>query len=142
MPNIHPMLVHLPIAILSIAYLLDQLSTIFKKEELERAGWWTQLAGTVALVATIVSGLLAEAAVVIPEVAQEHLKTHEQLAFVAAGTFGVLLLWRISCRTKLPPRYKAVYLGLYAVGVLVIWMGAWYGGEMVYRYGVGVSKIP
>ena len=136
------MLVHLPIAILSVAYLFDQLSTVFKKEELERAGWWTQLAGTLGLAATLVSGLLAEAAIVVPEVAHEHLEIHEQLAFVAAGTFGVLILWRISCRTKLPPRYKAVYLSLFAAGVVVIWMGAWYGGEMVYRYGVGVSKIP
>jgi uncharacterized membrane protein len=142
MPNVHPLLVHLPIAILLVAYIFDQLSTILKKEELERVGWWTQLAGTVGLAATVVSGLLAEASIIIPEAAQEHLETHEQLAFVAAGTFATLFLWRISSKTKLPPRYRAVYLSLFAAGVLVIWMGAWFGGEMVYRYGVGVSLTP
>ena len=142
MPNVHPMLVHLPIAILLVAYIFDQLSTILKKEELERVGWWTQLAGAVGLAATVVSGLLAEASIVIPEAAHEYLEIHEQLAFVAAGTFVTLFLWRISCKTKLPSRYRVVYLGLFAGGVIVIWIGAWFGGEMVYRYGVGVSLTP
>jgi uncharacterized membrane protein len=53
----------------------------------------------------------------------------------------VLLFWRIASRSRIPERYAALYLILLACSVAVLWVGAWYGGEMVYRFGVGLRTI-
>ncbi len=140
MPNIHPLLVHLPIALLTISFLFDALGLLTKKQELERTAWWTLLAGTIGLAATVVSGLLAEKTVSIADFAREHFETHEQIAFIVASIYSVLLLWRIAGGTSLPKQKEWLFVGLSLAGVILIWTGAWYGGELVYRFGVGVQK--
>jgi uncharacterized membrane protein len=35
-----------------------------------------------------------------------------------------------------------LFLVIFTGGVLAIWAGAWYGGEMVYRFGAGVQVPP
>jgi uncharacterized membrane protein len=123
-----------------MSFLFDALGLLFKKQELERAAWWTLLVGSIGLAATVVSGLLAEKTVLIPDSAQEHFETHEQIAFIVASIYSVLLLWRIAGRTSLPKQKEWLFVGLSLVGVILIWTGAWYGGELVYRFAVGVQR--
>jgi uncharacterized membrane protein len=138
MTNIHPFLVHFPIALLSISWVFDLLGTILHKEELTRAGWWTQLSGTIGLLAALVTGLGAKASVSVPAAGAGHLARHEQVAFVAAAVFLVHLYWRIRLQHTPGRRMTPALLVLSLVGLVLIWFGAWLGGELVYRFGVGV----
>lgn len=138
MPNLHPLLVHFPIALLTLSFLFDAVSAVTRKPQFERSGWWTLLSGSIGLGLTITSGLFAEGTVTIGEEAREHFDTHEEIAFVVATVYVVLLLWRIANKSLLPVRRRGVYLFLSLVGCVLIWLGAWYGGELVYRFGVGV----
>ena len=140
MSNLHPVLVHFPIVLLTCSLLFDLIGHLLNKSQFERSAWWTQLLGTAGLVATVTTGLLAENSVVIVEAAREHFETHEQIAFVIAGIYAVLFLWRIGSRTKLPLRREWIYLTLSVLAVTLIWVGAWYGGELVYTFGVGVNQ--
>lgn len=140
MSNIHPLLVHIPIALLSMSFLFDCLSLLLKRQEFERTAWWTMLVGTIGLAASVVSGLLAEQSVTIQELAREHFETHQQIAFVIAGLYSVLLLWRIGCKTELPKQKEWFFVGISLFGVVLLWIGAWYGGELVFRFGVGVQQ--
>ncbi|MER3523081.1 MAG: hypothetical protein C4326_03200 [Ignavibacteria bacterium] len=139
MPNLHPLFVHLPLALLSASWLFDVVGILLRKEEFERTGWWTLLAGAAGLAATVVTGLAAESSVVVPERAGSALENHQQLAFAAAAIYSGVLLWRFARRTCLPQPLW-MYFTLSGVGVLLLWLTGWFGGELVFRYGVGVLR--
>ena len=139
MPNLHPLMVHFPIALLTVSVALDLVSVLRKKEELARSGWWMMLIGVCWLVASVISGLLAKESVVLVGRAQEVFEVHQQLAFLVAVMFGTLILWRLGTRTALPVRLQSLYIGLSLLALVLMWAGALYGGRMVYEFGVGVS---
>ena len=141
MPNLHPLLVHFPIALLTFGFVFDMFGLVSKRNELSRVGWWIQVAGTLGLLTAVVTGLLARETVVIPVAAYDTFENHEQIAFIVTAVFAALLLWRIASRTHLPQRYKILFLVLFLFGLVLMWLGAWFGGEMVYRFGVGVRGI-
>jgi uncharacterized membrane protein len=138
MPNLHPVLVHFPIALLTASVAFDLCGIVLRRQELERSGWWTLVIGCAGLVLTVVSGLLAKESVTITQQAQGHFDVHQQLAFAVAGVYALLLLWRIASRTRLPLGREWLFITLSLAGSLLLWLGAWHGGEMVYRFGVGV----
>jgi uncharacterized membrane protein len=139
MPNIHPLFVHFPIALLTMSFIFDAIGLATKRLELLRTGWWTLAAGTIGLLATVMSGLLAEQSVVISAAAREHIETHEQIAFFVTGLYATLFLWRVAHRTHLPSKREWLFVFGSLIGVVAIWIGAWYGGELVFRFGVGVQ---
>jgi len=138
MPNLHPLLVHFPLAILALGFLLDLVALLFKEEELHQAGWWSQLAGTVGLAAAVISGLIAKGSVKFATPAATAIESHEQIALIVAAVFTILLLWRMANQTRVPNRLRMLFLALLGLGVALMWVGAFYGGELVYRFGVGV----
>lgn len=103
MPNIHPVLVHFPIALLSLSFLCEGAALLWNREDLSSVGWWTQLTGSIGLAAAAVSGMLAGDSAGIPPAANPYLGTHKQIAFAAASAFAVLFFWRIASGTRRPP---------------------------------------
>ena len=142
MPNIHPFLTHFPIALLTVGLVFDTLNILLKQDRLEFIGRWSQLVGTIALAATVISGLVAKGGLTIQASGQVFFEAHQQIAFVVTALASSLLLWRISNRLLVPSKYRRTYLLLSFATVVLIWIGAWYGGELVYRFGVGVQSIP
>jgi len=138
MPNLHPFLVHFPIAFLLLALILEVIALVRKNPEISRAAWWNQIGGTIGLALTVGSGLLAEKSVHIADDARELFERHEQLAFLTAAVFALLLFWRIAARERVPPQAPGVYVVLFLMGTAFLLTGALYGGEMVFRFGVGV----
>jgi len=140
MPSLHPLIVHFPIALLTVGLLADVWARLFKTSDLSRAGWWSQLAGTIGLAAAVGSGLIAkESAGISDASAASVLEGHEQWALWSMVIFAALLFWRIAARTRLPANPRYVYAGLYCIGLVALWLTAWHGGELVYGWGVGVS---
>jgi uncharacterized membrane protein len=140
-PNIHPVFTHFPIAFFTLGLLFDLLAVSIRSSRLEQVGWWLQLSGSVGLAGTIISGLIAESTILIPGQATSTFESHEQIAFVVAALAALLLLWRISSRMLLPSRMKPLYLSALTFMVIIMWVGAWYGGELVYSFGTGVQLI-
>src|SRR5699024_281036 len=90
-PNIHPMLVHFPIAILSIAILFDFISFFLP----EKKKWWTfeataLLYGVGAAIAVVVyfTGRAAANSVFLPAEAQTVLTTHADWALWTVWFYG------------------------------------------------------
>jgi uncharacterized membrane protein len=140
MPNLHPFVVHFPVALLSVAFLVEVAAAITRQEEFSRFGWWLQIVGTLMIFFTVGSGLLAEKQATFPMGSAGLFESHEQIAFVCTALFTGLLLWRVGNRGEIPSKPRWLYLALMLVAVGAMLMGAWLGGEMVYRYGVGVIK--
>jgi uncharacterized membrane protein len=139
MPNIHPFLIHFPIALLSLSLVCECAALMLKRDELSVVGWWTQLAGTIGLAAAAGTGIMAGDSVRLPDAGKAYLEIHQEIAFLASTVFAILLFWRIASRTKRPAGRDMLFILLLAAGVIAIWAGAWYGGELVYRFGAGVQ---
>ena len=137
MPSLHPFIVHFPIALLSLAAVFEAFALFSKKDILSRAGWWMQLSGTIGLLAAILSGVLGKEGLVVSEEARLFLAAHEQLAFINGAAFGALLLWRIGSRGRIPDQYRILYILLLVLAAGILLAGAWYGGELVFRFGIG-----
>jgi uncharacterized membrane protein len=141
MPNVHPLIIHFPLALLSVSLLFDVVGAFMRKDEITRVAWWCQISGSLGLLATVVSGLQAESTVSIPQEAGQVLQTHKELAFLSVTIFSILLFWRISTKSRITQRLRLLFWSLYVGGVLIMWIGAWYGGEMVYQFGVGIRSL-
>lgn len=134
----HPLVIHFPLALLTTAAVLDVVAIVLKREELSRAGWWTQLVGTAGILVAVLTGIVAENAATIPATAAAAMDMHEELAFVCASAFAALLLWRVSAKTKIPGANPWRYLAAYLAAVALLVIVGWYGGELVFHYGVGI----
>lgn len=139
MPNIHPFVVHFPIALLTVAFLCDIAAMLTKNSTLERVGWWNQCVGGVSLLLAIVTGLLAKENVVMIQPVESVIESHEQLAFLAAILCIATLFWRASKRSRIPERNRGLFLLVYGVGVGLLWAAGLVGGELVFVHGVGVT---
>ncbi|MBI5475026.1 MAG: DUF2231 domain-containing protein [Ignavibacteriae bacterium] len=139
MPNIHPLIVHFPIALLTISFIFDVIGMLTGKKEFTMSAWWMLLIGTISVAAAIASGLSAAGGLESSSQAREHIENHQEAALVVAGVFAFLLLWRVANKTRVPDR-RWLYLVLSVVGLVAVWVTALYGGELVYEFGVGVAK--
>ncbi len=135
---LHPLVVHFPLALLVSAAILEWCSLMFKRRELSRAAWWCQLLGTLMIGFAVVTGLISENALHITPQAMDVIDIHEELAFAVSASFAALLLWRLGARTNIPGKKPWLYLALFGIAVVALIAVGWFGGELVFQYGVGV----
>jgi uncharacterized membrane protein len=138
-PNIHPALVHFPIALVLTAALFDLLATKLGKDSLRTAAgalWILALAGGAAAVGT---GLWAQHTVFIPgAAAADAIEDHETAAWITAGLVALIALWRIVLRFEYPPGWlKAAYALLVVGAVALAAYTGYLGGELVYGNAIG-----
>ncbi len=134
---LHPTFVHFPIGLLLLG-LLVELYAVFRTSPLaNRFGWWLQIAGTVGLLLTVGSGLLAAASASPLGAAKDVFEAHQSWAFATTATYSVLTLWRVARKGALPVS-PVVYRLLLLAATLFLVVTAWYGGELVYRFAIGV----
>ena len=141
-PNLHPLIVHFPIAWLIAAMVVDLVSLI-----LPRAKWADTTAaclypaGAISAIAAFVTGRQAGAGVLIPGMGHAVLMEHWNWAlattiyFVVAATARVVITWR-GRRPSWWARAASAALG--AAGILLLFHTAEQGARLVYEHGVGV----
>ena len=136
--RLHSALNDFPPALLPMAVLFDLLGAFFKRDSLKAAGFWTLLAGVLGTGAAIVTGLLAEDAT--PHGAEAHaiMETHETLAFLVLGLFGILAIWRLVRKGVWSDKEQPVALTAGVIGVALIVVPAMFGGRLVFEHGVGI----
>jgi uncharacterized membrane protein len=141
MHTLHPFVVHFPIALLTFCLLFELAAWFGRRPALSQIGWWLQFIGTLGVIASVLSGVVAEASGGTALLrAAETFERHEQLAFGVSVVFAVLIFFRFSSHRKLPPGWPRLYLGVLAVTVALLLATGWLGGELVFTYGVGVTS--
>jgi uncharacterized membrane protein len=135
--NIHPLVVHFPIAFLFGATLLYFLGAGLRSESIAGAGLWALVLGAIGAVLSAGTGLYANEGVMIaPSVREALLFHHRNLMIAVTVLTGGLTVWALAAR-PLPRRGRWAFLiGLIAVCVLIA-RGADYGGRLVYDYNAG-----
>ena len=141
MDNIHPLLVHFPIAFLSAFFALDLVGTISRNPECRSVATWLLYFGTVAALFTVIAGFIAAESVAHGPNVHDIMERHEQIGISVFSTAVLLSIWRI--KSGVLPRGGAnnFFLILSALLCLLIMLGADLGGLMVYQYGVAVKSV-
>ena len=140
--NIHPLVVHFPLAFLAGAAVLYGLGWITEVDSLAMTGFWLLLLGTLGAGAAVATGLHAEEGVMLdPAVRDALLEWHEQLMLTTLGLSVVLTVWGFLAR-PLPTRGRTVFLLLFLVLLAVMTRGADFGGRMVFDYNAGGNACP
>ena len=132
--QMHPALVHLPIALLPLAVGADLLGRMTGNKSLLSFGQKAIVVAAAGAVASAVTRLIAGEEVNVEGEARDALMTHRNLNFVATVAASCMAIWRV--RHKQP---NATYLTVGTAGVGVLGYTAYLGGKLVYDSGVGVE---
>lgn len=137
--NLHPLVVHFPIALVYAAALLYFIAWILARESLQWTALWMLGLGTLGAGVSLATGLYSAPSVMISESVREQLlRRHEHLMVTASILTGLLTLWALAAR-PMPVRGRFLFLiGLLAL-LGIIAAGADLGGRMVYEYNAGGS---
>lgn len=142
MANIHPLLVHFPIAFLSVFFIVEILGAVFKSERFHKAASWFLFCGALGAAAAVVAGFRAAATVPhVEEAVHDIMENHEHLMVAVLTMTLILFFWRLFGRRTLAGKARLAYLFIAFVMVVTMAFGADYGGLLVYKYGVGVEAV-
>jgi uncharacterized membrane protein len=137
--NIHPLVVHFPIAFLIGAALFYGASWVLRKDTLAVTAFSLLVVGAVFAGVAVGTGLYAEEGVMISRSVRENLlEHHERLMLVTFGLSVGLTLWALIKR-PFPKKGRSLFLLLFLVLLVVMTLGADYGARMVYDYNAGGS---
>ncbi len=140
MNHLHGALNHFPIALLFVSAGLDFVAG--KRPSLRSSAWLLLVLGTLGAIAATVSGLLAHLAYEDDPYLLSAMEVHQYLAFATTALFTALTAWRWrSFRRGSDVGGKPVYLALVLLGLLVLGVTGFLGGNLVTEYGIGVEGI-
>ncbi len=140
--NIHPLVIHFPIAFLIGAVLFYFAAWVFKKDDLAKTGFWVLLLGALSLAVAAGTGLYAEQGVMVGlDVRQELLLPHKQFMIATAVLCIIVTVWALIQR-PFPKKGRRMFLVLLAIMVITMTLGADFGGQLVYDYNAGGNACP
>lgn len=143
-PNIHPLIVHFPLSLLFLATAVDVAGLA-----LRRVCWLTTAAaglyvlGALGAVAAFYTGRAAASTVLLPAAAESVLTEHADWALRVVWFYGLYGAARVLLSLRTAIRARAAHLALVLVGgagLALVAVTGDHGGQLVYRYGLGVSR--
>ena len=135
--NIHPLVIHFPIAFLIGSVFFYLLAAGFRKESLAVTAFSLLIAGTLAAAAAVGTGLYAEGGVMVSHsVREELLSFHKRCMIATLAVSVVLSLWALADR-PFPRKGRAVFILIFVLMLALMSFGADYGARMVYDYNAG-----
>lgn len=142
-PNIHPILVHFAYALSITAFVSYALASFAPsgkwRETLRPSADWMLAFAAFAIVATIAAGFQAYYSVNHDAPSHAAMTTHRNWAVPSGTAILLLALWRWRTRAKTA---SAIFITLLAAAALSLTATTWWGGKIVYGYGLGVKSMP
>jgi uncharacterized membrane protein len=144
-PNWHPIFVHYTVAFLSISPLLFALNYFLPadssyKEKSFIIARWSLYLGSIITIGTLTAGWDAYNSVAHDVPSHAAMTDHKNWAFVTAAIFTSLALWAFN--TKRKDQMSFLFIALIIAASTLLAATGYKGGELVYRYGLGVMSLP
>ena len=135
--NLHPLVVHFPIAFLMGAALLYVAAWLLKSDRFAHSAFVVLVLGELSLAGAVATGLYAEQGVMLSlSVREQLLEPHETYMLWTLGICSILAIWAIVAR-PFPTKGRPLFLFVLLVMIGVMTVGADFGGRMVYDYNAG-----
>lgn len=144
-PNWHPLFVHFPIALLSMATLffiaLHFVNNAEWQSQFKILAYWNLWLGTGFAVVTVIAGWFAYNSVVHDTPSHEAMTEHRNwaLATLTIYLFAAAWAWRLYKTKNTTP---SVFTLVMVLAFAMLASTGWHGSEAVYRYGLGVMSLP
>ncbi len=139
---IHPMLIPFPIALWVFSLVADGIY-LWRGNPVwhDWIAFYTLLAGMIGAAAAAIPGLIDWLSITHPNVVKIA-NWHARLNVIALLIFAASFYLRTPSGAGLINDSFAIPIGLSVVGVILIAISGWLGGEMVFRHGVAVDERP
>ncbi len=135
--EVHPSLVHFPIALLPLTFAADLAGSLTRNRRLSWLGRWGMVASAASAALAGVAGLIAQEEVNVEGPSMDTLITHRNLNLAVLG-----LTTALAVRRQAEEKAGPAYLGAAALAVGALLYSGYLGGKVVYEYGVGVQPAP
>lgn len=143
LPNWHPIFVHFTIALLATSVVLFATARYWKgadrKQRFEQAARLILYAGITLTLVTVAAGFYAYFTVDHDDPSHAVMKVHRNLALATTLIFAAIA-WVIRRGDHKSP--SNVIMASMVLALALLGATGWYGGELVYRHGIGVMSLP
>lgn len=141
MIELHPAIVHFPIALLTIAALFGVLSLFVKKELFKEIAFWNLLLGVIGSIAAVFTGLIEEQSLVHNDEIHKVLTKHKFTGFGILIFSFVLLTWVWVRKNKFKKGEYIAWVLFLALSTAAVFYQGFLGGKMVFEQGAGVKPM-
>ncbi|WP_455216812.1 DUF2231 domain-containing protein, partial [Kaarinaea lacus] len=111
------------------------------QDQLRLVARWNIWIGAVFVVFTVLSGVFAYNTVTHDTPSHAAMTDHRNWALVTAGLFILIATW-LGIMVRAGKVAGALFVVVLLVATVLLGITAWKGGELVYRYGLGVMSLP
>jgi uncharacterized membrane protein len=133
---IHPMLIPFPLALWATSFVVDVLFYFLRHPTLLIIAKFMIAAGCLGAIAAAIPGIIDWLSIKNGDV-KRVANWHARLNITALVVFAVSLFLRMGSYSNLVGRKLTIPFLLSLVGVILISISGWLGGELAFRYGVG-----
>ena len=132
--NLHPLVIHFPIALFSVAILFDLLFLIYKIDDFLASSWWTMLFALISSLAAIATGIIDDTLI-------GHLTTtfpfwinHGVVQIFSCLIFLGLFIWRTKEPSILHTKIsKLIYIIIGSINLSILFYGGHLGAKLAGR---------
>ncbi len=130
---------HFPIALFVTAVICELLAYFRKSPLLSNTALLTACVAAIGAIFAVTTGLLAKS--IVPASGQAHmaLQSHETLGYLVLAASLTFTALKVASYLLKTDRLLTAQLSVGFAGVVIAFMAAYEGGELVYKHGVGVS---
>lgn len=141
MDNIHPLLVHFPIALFSLFFFADTIGGLLSKPAWRKFATPVLYIGTFTAILTVAAGLQAAYSAPHNDATHAIMLRHQYLGISVTVIALILSLRRYFAAEEFLYTKTYGHFALSTLLLILLTIGADLGGLMVYRYGVAVNPL-
>lgn len=136
---VHPMLIPFPLALWVTSFAADVLFYFVRHPTLLVISKFLLAAGCIGAVAAAIAGIIDWLSIKNGDV-KRVANWHARLNITALVVFAISLFLRMGSYSQLVGRRLTLPFLLSLLGVILIAISGWLGGELVFRFGVGQTR--
>ena len=141
MPNLHPLIVHFPIALFLTAVICELAGYFLNSKVLTTVALVNSTLAAVAGIAAVITGLLASQIVPATGDVRTVMESHRTMGYLVLASASAFASLKFYAHYKQTDRYLITQIGIGLLGIVITLLAAHEGGQLVYRHRVGVQAV-